>query len=138
MKLKILIILLLFSPLLFYNKVNIGQIGISKNLLTGEIARQNPGIYFSPPWVLVSRISTKPIRVEVPTRGRGFSAKLVEFQPDHYAKFVDTEGWRYYWLDNRLSFNYGHEEEYRGFRNLMLGYAYSNKNYEFVKIVKNL
>ena len=66
----------------------------------------------------------------------GYSAKLIQFNPEYWREFVDVEGWRYYWLANRFSFNFGYEEEYRGMRDLMRGYAYSAKQYLFLNILK--
>lgn len=122
--------------ILFLNHIEITQVGIARNWFSGETyLQEQPGWYLTPPWVWVARVGTHPIRVGVPTAGRGYSAKLVKFETEYWEEFVEVEGWRYYWLDNRLSFNLGNDEEYRGFRNLMLGYAYSVKEYPFISIL---
>jgi hypothetical protein len=47
---------------------------------------------------------------------------------------VKTEGFYYYWWANRLSFNLGYDQEYRGVRDLMRGYAYSPHHYPFLVV----
>lgn len=37
---------------------------------------------------------------------------------------------------NRFSFNGSYPEEYRGWRDVMRGYAYSTKRYPFIKILE--
>ncbi len=68
--------------------------------------------------------------------GRGYSAKLVQFQPDAWREFVAIEGFRYYWWANRFSLNFGYSEEYRGMRDILRGYAYSPKSYTFIKVLE--
>lgn len=114
-----------------------GFIGIMKNQFTGEIRLDHPGWNINPPWVWVAMVDTRPMRVCVSTTGRGFNCKLAQFDAAHYQEFVATEGWRYYWWANRLSFNGGYDEEYRGTRDLVRGYAYSVKPYPFVKVLRD-
>lgn len=118
---------------LFANYNQPTEIGVARNHITGEMwIQEGGGLFVSPPWVWVSRIDTRPVRVAVESAGRGYSAKLVQFDKRHWREFVDLEGWRYYWLANRISFNFGHEEEYRGMRNILRGYAYSPRQYSFL------
>lgn len=136
-------ILLILSPLLIYlgccNHVEPNEFGLARSMITGKTWPQTTGgWYWTGPWVRVSNISLSPIRVAVDSAGRGYNAKLVQFDPEHWQEFLATEGFRYYWWDNRFSFNSGYSEEHRGMRDLLRGYAYSNnlKPYPFIKIVE--
>lgn len=112
------------------------EIGIARNAITGEMwVQEGGGIHFTAPWVRVACVSTHPIRVSVTTTGRGYSAKLVKFEASEWRSFVEVEGFRYYWWGNRLSFNLGYHEEYRGIRDIFRGYAYSAKKYPFLLIL---
>ncbi len=127
--------------ILFYflgvNHIEPSEVGIARNQVTGKLElQQKAGWWVTPPWVRVARIDLRPMRVGVYSAGRGFSTKLVRFDPRHYQEFIETEGFRYYWWDNRLSFNIGHSEEHRGLRDILRGYAYSAKRYPFVVTVE--
>ena len=125
--------------LVFVNHLEAYQIGITRNWATGEVTIQNlgkdtGGFYFTAPWVQVARIDTRPMRVCITSATRAFSCKLVEFEPSAYKEFVAVQGWQYYWWANRISFNFGYAEEYRGVKDILRGYAYSVKRYRFLKI----
>lgn len=123
----------------FFNYIQPNQIGIARNRLTGDLwLIDRPGIYFTGPWIGVARINTNPIRVSVQSFGRGYSAKLIQFDKIYWKEFITNEGWRYYWWDNRFSFNSGHRETYRGVSDTFLGYAYSThlERYPFIKILE--
>jgi hypothetical protein len=123
--------------LLFLNYTEPTQIGIARNYVSGEMwVQEGGGWHFTAPWTLVAKIDVRPMRVAVTTTGRGFSAKLVQFEPKAWREFVATEGFRYYWWANRLSFNFGYDEEYRGVKDILRGYAYSAKKYPFITILK--
>lgn len=94
------------------------------------------GFNLTPPWVRVARIDVRPQRVCVTSSSRSYNCKLVEFVPKEYGKFVETEGFRYYWFSNRISFNMGYPEEYRGVRDILRGYAYGSNQYPFIKIIR--
>lgn len=118
--------------------LDINQIGINRNSLTGDLwLNEVGGFYVTPPWVAVSRIDTRPMRVCITSAGRGFNCKLVQFEPKQYKEFVRVHGFHYYWLANRISFNLGYNEEYRGIKDLLRGYAYGVKQYSFVVILRN-
>lgn len=113
------------------------QLGIARNHISGEMwLQEGGGLYITPPWVWVARVDTRPIRVSVASAGRGYSAKLVQFDKKGWKEFVELEGWRYYWWANRLSFNFGYDEEHRGIRDILRGYAYSPKKYPFLVILE--
>jgi len=112
------------------------EIGLARNRITGNTWSQDyGGWHLSAPWVFVAVIDTRPMRVSVTTTGRGYSAKLVQFQKEYWREFIATEGFRYYWWANRFSFNWGYDEEYRGLKDIMRGYAYSAKKYPFIKVL---
>lgn len=114
------------------------EVGVARNFVTGELELQSGGgLRFTPPWVAVAVIDTRPVRVCVSTAGRGFNCRLVQFVPDRYREFVAVEGFRYYWWANRISFNWGYDEEYRGMRDLLRGYAYSVVSYPFVTVLRD-
>jgi len=116
------------------NYTAFNEVGLARDRVTGALWIQAPGVHFTWPWVAVSAIDTRPIRVCVTSAGKGFSCKLVRFVPSAYREFVATEGHYYYWFANRLSFNFGYHEEYRGMKDLMRGYAYGSKVYTFIAI----
>ena len=75
------------------------------------------------------------MRVSVDSAGHGYNAKLVQFNPDGWQEFIQTEGFYYYWWANRFSFNFGYDEEHRGLKDVLRGYAYSPKQYSFLKVL---
>jgi hypothetical protein len=134
----VLLGVLLTPYLALFNYIETFEVGLAWNRATGDLWLQGPGMHWTAPWVSVSRIDTRPQRVCVVTSGRGFSCKLVQFESTAYREFVATEGHRYYWWSNRFSFNSGHSEEYRGMRDILLGYGYGAKQYPFVVTLRNL
>lgn len=130
-----LLLFLLYNGFVNYNEPT--QIGIARNLVSGKMSLQEGGgFFFAPPWVWVARVDTRPMRIAVTSGGRGYSAKLVQFDKNYWEEFVATEGWRYYWLSNRISFNLSYDDEYRGMKDIMRGYAYSAKHYPFVVVLE--
>lgn len=127
---------ILFFYMLFLNFVGPTEIGIERNIITGNTTLQDGnGWNFTAPWVYVPVIDTRPVRVEVTSAGHGFGAKLVQFNKEHWEEFVLTEGIYYYWWANRISFNFGYDEEHRGMKDILRGYAYSPKDYNFIIIL---
>lgn len=138
---KWIIGIIIFSVLFFFyigfvNCTEPTEIGIARNKISGEMWAQKGGIHLTPPWVWVACVDTRQVRVAVTSAGRGYSAKLVRFNPEYWREFVEVEGWRYYWWANRFSINFGYDEEFRGVRDIMRGYAYSAKQYAFLNILK--
>lgn len=120
-----------------FNYVDQGEAGLGWNAVSGEIFLQEPGIHWTSPITLVSVIETRPQRVCITSSTQAApNCKLVQFDATQYKEFVAVEGWRYYWFDNFISFNSGHQETYRGFRDLLRGYAFSAQEYPFVKTIK--
>lgn len=120
------------------NYVDSYEVGIAWDRAAGTCVLQGPGVHWTAPWVSVSCVDTRPQRVCVSTTGKGFSCKLVAFVPGAYREFVAVEGHRYYWLSNRVSFNLGYDEEYRGMKDLLRGYAYGATAYPFVVTLRDL
>lgn len=120
----------------FFTHVEPTERGIARNWVTGELRLLEPGWHVSSPWTWVAMVDIRPMRVSVQSAGRGFSAKLVQFDVAGWREFVQTEGWRYYWWANRISFNAGHAEEHRGMKDILRGYAYGHRPYPFVKIIE--
>lgn len=121
---------------LFFNYLGATEVGITRDLLTGKVNLQHAGMHLSLPWVLVSTIDTRPQRVCVESASRSFNCKLVQFKPEFYKEFVHNEGFYYYWLYNRISFNLGYESEYRGVKDILRGYAFSADRKQFVEITE--
>ncbi len=111
------------------------QIGIARNRVNGAMWTQRGGWHLTSPWVSVARVDTRPMRVAVNSAGHGYSAKLIQFAPEHWQEFVTVEGFRYWWWANRFSFNGGYDEEYRGMRDILRGHAYGTKSYPFLRIL---
>jgi len=131
----IVVAFLFYMGFVNYNEPT--QIGIARNHISGEMwIQEGGGLYFTPPWVWVARVDTRPMRVSVASAGHGYSAKLVQFDKKGWREFVELEGWRYYWLANRLSYNFGYDEEHRGVKDILRGYAYSPKKYSFLVIME--
>ncbi len=121
------------------NKVNSHEIGLAWDRISGNCWIQSPGIHISSPFVLVSNIDIRTTRVCVESSTRSGACKLVQFDRRYVGDFYDLEGFRYYWFDNRFSFNFGYKEEYRGFRDILRGYAFAPNratDYKFIKILE--
>ncbi len=120
-----------------FNHIEPSEVGIARNFVTGKMwLQQKAGWYLTSPTTRVAQVDIRPMRVKVTTAGFGYSAKLVKFEPQGWEKFVETEGFRYYWWYNRLSFNWGYDEEYRGIRDILRGYAYGAKKYPFFTVLE--
>ncbi len=132
----ILAVLMLFY-LVFVNYTEPTEIGIARNFVTGKMwCQTNAGWHLTSPVTRVAKIDTRPRRVVVSSAGHGYSAKLVQFDPQGWEEFVATEGFSYYWWYNRFSFNGGYHEEHRGMADILRGYAYSAKRYSFIKVLE--
>jgi len=130
--------LLGLSYLVFVNHLEAYQIGIARNFVTGEVKLQDRGGYhFTAPWVQVARIDTRPFRVCITSATGAFNCKLVQFEPSAYKEFVAVQGFQYYWWANRISFNFGYTEEYRGVKDILRGYTYGVKKYQFVTVLRD-
>jgi hypothetical protein len=123
----------LFSTL---NYVEAQHIGLTWNPLSGEKGMLQAGWHATAPWVFVSEVDTRPMRVCITTSAHaGVNCRLVQFIPERNDEFLKVEGFRWYWWSNRISFNGGYREEYRGFRDVMRGYAFSAQPYPFIRVL---
>jgi len=114
------------------------RVGIMRNVFTGEMSTDTPGWNITAPWVKVVKIDLRPMRLCITSAGKGYNCKLVQFQESEWREFVATEGFYYWWWANRASFNLGYDEEYRGIKDLMRGYAYAATKYNFIVVVQQL
>lgn len=115
------------------------QVAIARNEVSGELwLDDKPGPNISAPWVKVVRIDIRPMRVCVSTSSRSFNCRLVEFDKNGWREFVETEGFRYYWWDNRFSYNSGYDDEYRGMKDLLRGYSFDSEKRKFIKVTKTI
>lgn len=131
-----LAILPLAAFLSTFNYVEQGRAGLGWNPLTGEVFLQKPGMHWTAPTTLVTTIELRPQRLCLTSAAQAApNCRLVQFNPEYYREFVAVEGWQYYWFANRLSFNIGHQETYRGFRDIMRGYAFSAQQYPFITVL---
>ena len=121
----------------WYNDIN--HVAVVWDFVSGDLhLDENHSFGFNwRPWVLVARIDTRPVRVCITSSSRAFNCKLVQFEPKEWREFVRIEGFRYYWFANRISFNWGHEETYRGMRDILRGYAFSAQKYPFIKVLRD-
>jgi hypothetical protein len=127
---------LFYLAFVHYTEPN--EVAIVWNRVSGDIwLDETAGFNLTAPWTAVSRIDTRPSRVCITTAGRGFNCKLAQFEPRHYKELVRVEGFHYYWLANRLSFNSGYREEYRGMKDILRGHAFGAKKYPFARIVQD-
>lgn len=127
-------VLLIAAVLSTVTYIEQGELGLTWNSLTGELGTQEVGFHVSSPFTLVSVVETRPQRVCITSSAHAApNCRLVQFVPERYKEFLAVEGWRYYWFDNLISFNSGHEETYRGFRDVLRGYAFSAQEYPFVE-----
>lgn len=123
--------------LFFLNYTEPTEIGIARNIFTGKMwLQEGGGWYRTALWVRVAKIDIRPMRLAITTAGHGFNAKLVQFVPKEWRAFVEVEGFRYWWWANRISINFGYDEEYRGIRDIMRGYAYGIKDYPFIVVLE--
>ena len=115
------------------------EVGITNNLITGEIGLlEEAGYNILPPWVLMSRVDTKPTRVCLTSASRAVNCKLVKFEAGEYKKFIHVEGFHLYWWYNRLSVNFGYDDEYRGMKDVLRGYAFARQKYSFITELKTV
>jgi hypothetical protein len=125
--------LILYCP--FVHFTDSYHVAIVWNRVSGELSlNEKGGFHLTPPWTAVARIDTRPMRVCITSTARTTNCKLVEFQPAAYRDFVSVQGFHYYWWANRFSWNSGYNEEYRGMRDILRGYAFSARQYTFVRV----
>ena len=136
-KYTIIFSILTFCYFTLYNYTDYSHCSINRNIFTGYMYIDTiPGHNLTFPWVQIVQVDLKPCRIPILSNSRTFNYKLVRFNPKFYREFVSTEGYRYYWWSNRISFNFGHDYESRGFFDVLKGYAYDSKKWDFIIIEK--
>lgn len=116
-----------------FNFLNMSEVSLNYNIIDGNVTCDTvSGIKLSAPWVLVNVVDIRPIKVCVDCSCRNLTCKLIAFNPKEYKIFVQKEGWSYFWWRNRLSFNSGNKQEYRGLKNVIRGYAFDDVEYKFL------
>jgi hypothetical protein len=127
--------LAILALLLTVNHVEPGEAGLAWNPFRGTVVVQTPGYYVTPPWERVASIDIRPQRLCLTSSAHAApNCRLAQFRIERVNDFIAVEGWRYYWLANRLSFNSGHAETYRGWRDVMRGYAFAHKPVSFIDV----
>ncbi len=112
------------------------EVALVWNMVSGKIELDDhAGFSLTPPWAAVARIDTRPMRVCLTSSARSFNCKLVQFEPNAYREFIAVEGFHYYWLANRLSYNSGYDDEYRGIKDILRGFSYGAKKYSFIRVL---
>jgi hypothetical protein len=122
-----------FFWLFFIHYNNTHHVSVARNFFTGKLKMDSTaGIKFSAPWVQVIKFDTRPFKVCVDCSCANVNCKLIAFDPNGWADFLNREGFNYFWFKNRISFNSGQSIEYRGIRHVLRGYAFDVK-YSFIK-----
>lgn len=112
------------------------EIAIIRNDITGNTYIDSvSGFGVTAPWTQVAKVDTRPIRVCITSSTRNFNCRLVYFDKRYWQEFVSLEGFKYYWWANRFSFNFGYDDEYRGMKDIMRGYAFDSHPHKFIKII---
>lgn len=131
------LILVVTAYCAFFHYQGIHHYALMWDRVSGDYwLEKKASFHFSMPWVMAAKIDNRPMRVCVTSASRSFNCRLVQFVPSAYKEFIQTEGFRYYWWANRISFNFGYDEEYRGMKDILRGYTFSAKKYLFIDVVK--
>lgn len=123
--------------LLFFNWTGYHQISVRRNIITGNLSVDSTaGPSISWPWVQVVNIETRPRKLCVDCNCKTLNCKLVQINKGKILNLIDREGFKYFWLQNRLSFNISSDHEYRGLDYTLRGYAFTDEDFDFVSIKK--
>lgn len=125
---------ILFMFYMFFVTIqDVNHYSIKRNYFTGDVQLDTvPGIKISSPWTQVIRIDNRPFKICVTSSSKVLNCGVYSFNPKGFEGFIKREGVEYYWWRNRLSFNLGHKEEYRGFVDILKGYTLDKDRYEFI------
>jgi len=108
---------------LFLNHVGINEIGVAYNSWDGSITVQDePGWYVTTPVTLVTSFDMLPMKVELPSNAMVVNTKIVRFKKEGVQEYIRMQGFS--WFNNDL-------------RNVLMGYAFTNKEYPFMEILPN-
>ena len=130
----IFIISCVYFPFIHYSDTH--EASVIRNSMNGEVSiSTKSGFSVTSPWLSVAKMDLRPTRVCIETTARVVNCKLVKFKSDTLSSFVKREGFKYYWLSNRFSFNSGYEDEYRGVRDYLRAYAFSPVAADFIEVI---
>ena len=136
-KIFYLSIILFLSYCTFYYHSYSWEFVITRNIISGETKPEvRSGHHFTLPWVLASKIDTRPHKVCIASASRNMNCRLVQFDTSQWKNLLEYEGFYYYWWYNRISFSLS-QDNYRGVDNLLLGHAYGKTRGSFVKILED-
>lgn len=114
---------LLLFYILCWNHVHINEIGVAYNSVNGKVSiQENPGWYFTSPFVEVVNISTVPHQVSIPSGAVVINTKIVRFKKEGVEEFIRLQG-----------FSYSLNQSMNG---ILMGYAFSGKEYPFLEIMQ--
>lgn len=117
-----LVVFVLWATL--FDHVPPSHIGVAYNSWSGQITvQQKPGWYVTSPLTFVMRIDTKPMRVTIITTANVIVSKLVQFKQEGVNDFLQRQG-------------FGYMFPYRQ-KLIMVGYAYSGKQYRFLGVLED-
>lgn len=109
--------------LLCWNHVHINEIGVAYNSVNGKVTIQdNPGWYFTSPFVQVVNISTMAHQVSIPSGAVVINTKIVRFKKEGVEEFIRLQG-----------FSYSLNQSLDG---ILMGYAFSGKEYPFLEVMQ--
>lgn len=109
--------------ILFLNHVDVNQIGVAYNPISGQYySQKTPGWYITNPMVRVAYIDTLPIRVTIPSDAKVINTRLVRFKIEGLDEYIKLQGFGY--------------ELTTSLENVLMGYAFSGKEYPFLEIME--
>jgi hypothetical protein len=75
------------------------EVSLNHNIIDGTVTCDTTRMKLSAPWILVSVIDTRPIRVCIDCSCRNITCKLVYFNPKSIKNICTKEGWSYFGLE---------------------------------------
>jgi hypothetical protein len=128
--------------LFFFHYTPQGKATLDRNIFTGEVVlNKKLGINFTWPWIQSTKVDLRPTKYCIDCACSNMVCVLVtvNFEQAGLDQFIQQEGWSYYWLRNRISFNLGHKMEWRGWKSVIRGYSFDNdKEWKFIEKNKNI
>lgn len=110
------------------------HIALCKNEIKGEVYLDTlHGFNVTYPWIRVSKIDTRPIKLCIDCNCANINCKLIQFDYNYYQNFTKREKFCYFWWKNRISFNISQENEYRGMKFILRSYAFDKEKHKFIK-----
>jgi hypothetical protein len=134
--------ILLVFWIIFIHYTPQGKATLDRNIFTGEVVlNKKLGINFTWPWIQSTKVDLRPTKYCIDCACSNMVCVLstVNFDEEGLKEFIQQEGWSYYWLRNRISFNLGHKMEWRGFESVIRGYSFDEtKEWKFIQKNKNI